>query len=179
MTPGRIFFLGVKYAALYLCGMEITDLKNPTMIWGYQNPGRTLHERTRTSNTLTILNPGNVDIGDNVFINHFSVIDGRGAGVTVEEGCQIGAWVRIAAHPDKSTRIGRYTFLSVGVTVEPGVSIGMGALIGVNAVVRQDVPDFGFMNSAGEIIGDTRTRDERDLAKYPELRSWYEEWQRI
>ncbi len=174
---GRFFFLCIKYIALYVCGLEIADLKNPSMIWGYQNPGGSWHELTRTSNTLTVVNPANVTIENNVFINHFTLIDGSGAGIRVEEGCQIGPWVRIAAHESKPTRIGKYTFLSAGVTVAPGVNIGMGALIGLNAIVTRDVPDFALMNNAGEITGSTKTLDQREL-RDPQLKAWYEEWQK-
>ncbi len=174
---GRLFFLVIKYFALYVCGLEISDLKNPTMIWGYQNPGGAWHELTRTSNTLTIINPRNVVIDNNVFINHFALIDGSGAGVRIEEGCQIGPWARIGAHRTKPTRIGKYSFISVGVTVNPGVTIGRGVLIGVNAVVNRDVPDFSFMDSSGDIVGSTKTLDERTLRGDPQLRAWYDEWQ--
>ena len=41
--------------------------------------------------------------------------------------------------------------------VAPGVRIGTGAVVGANAVVLDDVPDFGVIGIPARVI---RTRDE-------------------
>lgn len=82
---------------------------------------------------LTILDEGEVTIGDNVFIGpnvslctitHACCADQRNAGV-------------MRARP---IRIGDNVWIAAGVTVLPGVSIGDEAVVGAGSVVTRDIP---------------------------------------
>ena len=76
-------------------------------------------------------------------------------------------------------KIGRYVFVGAGSRILPGVTIGDGALIGTGALVNKDVPPFAILQGApGKIVGDTRDLDKKYLED-PELKEWYEEWQKI
>ncbi len=120
-------------------------------------------------------NPEKVTIENNAFIHHFVVIQGSGE-VLIEEGCQIGPWVKISSWKSRTTRIGRYAYISAGATIEDGVSIGKGAIIEANAIVNKDIPDFAIVNESGEVIGSTKSLDALELLD-PQLKTWYEEWQ--
>lgn len=175
------------------------DMRIPRMIWGYQNANGTLCKDTRMSNTVFINYPERVTVADNVFVGHYTVLDGTG-GLTIEEGVQMGAWVGIFTHsshisirlygkkytkiPEEQKKgflmrpitIGKYTFLANGVKIFPGGSIGKGAFINTNAIIKKAIPDYAMVDTNGEIIGDTRELDKRYLTD-PELKGLYEEWQ--
>jgi acetyltransferase-like isoleucine patch superfamily enzyme len=51
------------------------------------------------------------------------------------------SWAMTDARP---VRIGSGTWLGIGVAVLPGVTIGMGCVVGANAVVTQDLPDYSI-----------------------------------
>ena len=175
-------------------------LKAPKMIWGYLDASGNWQHKTRISDTILFYHPERINIADNVFIWHYTILDGTGI-LEIEEGAQIGAWVGIFTHsahiairiygshytevtedmkkgyPIGKVRIGRYAYIGAGAIVLPGVSIGRGALVGAGAVVSKDVEDFQIVSgNPSVVIGDTRKLDARYL-RDPQLRDWYEEWQ--
>jgi acetyltransferase-like isoleucine patch superfamily enzyme len=180
---------------------EIQALKAPKMIWGYRDSNGEYRNRTRISDTVFLYYPEKISIADNVFVWHYSILDGTG-GLSVGEGTQIGAWVGIFTHSSHISirlygnhyqdipegektafktspiTIGKYVFVGAGARIFPGVTIGDGALISAGATVSRDVADFQIVSgSPATIVGDTRQIDKRYL-KDPQLLEWYNEWQK-
>ena len=177
------------------------NLKAPKMLWGYLDSSGSLRPRTRISDTVFFYHPERIRIADNVFVWHYTILDGTGF-LEIEEGAQIGAWVGIFTHsshiairlygshysevpevdkkgyPINRVKIGRYAFIGAGSKILPGVSVGRGALVAAGAIVSKDVSDYQIVSGNPAIeIGDTRKLDAKYL-KDAQLRGWYEEWQK-
>lgn len=155
------------------------------MIYGYYNHIQKKYFRgTRISSSVYITDKKNLDIGDNVWVNHNVRIDASG-GVTIGDGCQIGYNSMILSHSShmairlngadyikmninervgyihKPVSIGEYTFIGGGAAIMPGVSIGRGCVVGVNSVVTKNVPDFAIVAGCpARIIGNTIDSDK-------------------
>jgi acetyltransferase-like isoleucine patch superfamily enzyme len=156
------------------------------MVYGYKRKtdGKFL-KRTRISSSAIILNPENLDIADNVWLWHYSIIDASNK-VSIGEGCQIGAWVGVFTHSSHiairlyggdsyiqtpinqrkgylkgSVSIGAYTFIGAKATIMPNVSIGKGCLIAAGTMVNKSVPDFSIVvGNPGVIKGSTKDLDK-------------------
>ncbi len=180
----------------------VQSLKAPRMVYGYMDVCDNWREKTRISDTVFFYRKENVTIGDNVFIWHYTIIDGTG-GIEINEGAQIGAWVGIFTHgshmsiriygrhyqeiPEsekkgyiiKPVKIGKYVFIGARSIIFPGVTIGDGALVSAGSFVTKNVKPFEIVSgNPAETIGDTRKLDKRYM-KDPTIKSWYEEWQKI
>jgi len=178
----------------------VRSLKAPRMVRGYLDSSGQWRPRTRISDTVFMYRSENIRIADNVFVWHYSILDGTG-GLDIGAGTQVGAWVGLFTHSshiairlygdhyqdvpeaDKvgfqtaATSIGRYVFIGAAAKVLPGVSVGDGALISAGSMVTKDVEPFAVVTgSPAEVVGDTRRLDKRFL-KDPQIRGWYEEWQ--
>lgn len=175
----------------YLISLVLNVLKfihQPFMVYGFYNHvNRKFLRNVRISSSACISHKENLDLGDNVWVNHYSRIDASG-GVSIGEGCQIGYSSAILSHsshnairlngPDyiemdieerigyihKKVVIGEYTFIGGGATILPGVTIGKGCVIGVGAVVNRDVPDYTIVAGIpAKIIGSTLDVDRQFL----------------
>lgn len=179
----------------------LRNMKAPQMIWGYVDSTGELRARTRISDTVFMNHPERIKIADNVFIGHYTILDGTG-GLEIGEGSQLAAWNGIYTHsshiairiygnhyhevPEHNkkgysiakVKIGKYVFIGAGAKILPGVSIGDGALVSAGAIVNRNVGPFEFVaGNPAQVIGDTRRLDEEYL-KDPQLLAWYEEWQK-
>lgn len=160
--------------------------RRPFMVYGYwDRPSRSFRKRTRISSTASVGARSSVSIADNVWIWHYSIIDGS-HGVTIGEGVQIGAWCGIFSHGSHiairllgarfierdqnrrtgyvgaSVSIGDYTFIGTGALVLPGAKIGKGCIIAPNSVVSGNIPDYAIAKGdPAQIAGDTRDFDRR------------------
>jgi acetyltransferase-like isoleucine patch superfamily enzyme len=144
--------------------------------------------RCRIASTAIITDKENLQIEDNVWINHYARIDAAG-GVLIGEGCQIGYGSCVLSHSTsnsirlmggasmeysakdrigyvaRKTSIGRYTFIGGGSFIMPGVTVGKGCVIGVNSVVTHDVPDYAIVvGSPAKVIGSTKDIDKKYLS---------------
>ena len=154
------------------------------MVYGYYDKRLKCYlKRCRIASTAVITNKRNLELEDNVWINHYVRIDAAG-GVRIGEGCQIGYGSCVLSHSThnsirlmgyhfmdydaenrlgyiaKKTTIGRYTFVGGGSFIMPGVTIGKGCVIGVNSVVTKDIPDYSIaFGSPARIIGSTKDAD--------------------
>ncbi|MCZ4696340.1 acyltransferase [Ancylomarina euxinus] len=162
-------------------------ISRPYMVYGYYSKfDKKFKKHTRISSSSIILNKENLNIGDNVWIWHYSIIDASNK-VTIGDGCQIGAWVGIFTHSshvsirlyggnsyietEQSDRlgylkgavnIGDYTFVGAKASIMPNVTIGKGCLIAAGALVNKSVPDFSIIvGNPGVIKGSTLDLDER------------------
>lgn len=93
---------------------------------------------------------GEPEIGDDVWIGAFTVIDGSG-GLTIGEGCDISAGAQIYTHSTvercvsnrrlpirrASTRIGPNVHIGAGAMVLMGSDIGDHSVVGAGAVVKE------------------------------------------
>lgn len=179
----------------------IRKIKVPRMVKGYHDASGEWRATTRLSDTIFFNHPEKVFIEDNVFIGHFSILDGTGS-LHIEEGAQLAGWNGIYTHSShisirlygkhyqeipesekkgyvvKPVRISRYAFIGAGAIVLPGVSIGQGALIAAGSIVKEDVEDFQIVSGNPCVpIGTTKKLDIEYLQD-PTVKSWYEEWQK-
>jgi len=177
------------------------ELKSPRIDVGYNDSSGSWRAHTYVSDTAFFDHPERIQIGDHVYIGHYTVLDGVG-GLVIEEGCQLAAHVTVFTHsshiairlygnhyhesegeekqayPIAPVRIGKYTFLGTGAKIMPGVTIGKGCIIGAGSIVFSNVEDFQIVAGVPvRVIGDSRKLDEPYL-KDPVLRKWYEEWQK-
>ena len=108
------------------------------------------------------LKPGcTVKIGDNTRIGRHFVIAGVGTSITIESNVLISERVLIAEcyHEFRdvdvpivdqgvssvgAVTIGKGSWLGMGACVMPGVTIGKHCVIGANAVVTSDIPDYSI-----------------------------------
>lgn len=174
-------------------------LQKPFMVYGwYDNTSGAFRKYTRLSSTAVIMNKQKLSLGDDVWVWHYSILDAT-EGLTIGQGCQIGAWVGIFTHGSESSirllgphfvhihhsqrrgytrgavRIGEYTFIAAGSVVLPGVSIGKGCLIGAGTLVTRDVPDYAIVvGSPGKIIGSTIDMDARFFKEHDFSESYYD-----
>ena len=178
----------------------IRDLKAPKMVYGHRSGDGRFNPRTRISDTVCMSHPERISIGDNVFIWHYTILDGTG-GIEIAEGAQIGAWVGVFTHsshvairlygrhyfevPEDEkagygiarVKIDRYAFIAPGSTILPGVTVGEGAVVAAGSVVKNDVPPFTLVSgNPATVRGSTRHLDATYLAD-PVLAAWYREWQ--
>jgi len=177
------------------------ELKAPKMLRGFQDASGKWRPRTCISDTVFIDHPESVFIEDNVYVGHFSILDGTND-LVIEKGVQLAGWNGIYTHSSHiairlygdhyldipalqktgyktgKVIIGKYVFVGAGAKIFPGVSIGKGALIAANSVITRNIEDFQIVSgNPAEVIGDTRKLDEKYLND-PQLREWYEEWQK-
>jgi len=173
---------------------------SPRMVWGYTDPTTgQWRSRTRISSSTFLYHPERISLDDNVFVWHYTILDGTG-GLRIGEGSQIGAWVGLFTHSShiairlygshysdvpedakqgytiRPVEIGRYVFVGAGAKILPGVTIGDGSLVGAGSLVRASVPPFSIVEgNPATVVGSTETLDRRYL-RDPQLRSWYDEW---
>lgn len=170
------------------------------MVYGcYNRVQKKFCRNTRISSSAFITGGANLDIGDNVWINHYARIDASG-GVKIGDGCQIGYAAMILSHsthvairlngaafikkdiPDrvgyilKPVEIGEYTFIGGGSAVLPGVKIGKGCVVGVNSVVTKDVPDYTIVaGNPARILGSTIETDKKFFDNSIVRESYYDQ----
>ena len=178
----------------------IRELKAPHMVYGFTGTDGVFRPRTRLGDTVCLVHPERIAIADNVFVWHYSILDGTG-GIEIGEGTQIGAWVGIFTHsshlavrlygrhyfevPEAEkvgfevapVKIGRYAFIAPGSKILPGVTVGDGAIVSAGSVVKADVPPFTLVSgNPATARGSTRHLDAGFLTD-PVVAGWYREWQ--
>lgn len=182
-----------------LCNKLNQYIAKPRMILGYTRHDGVYLPFTRMSNTVDVIYPNQLNIANNVFIWHHSILECSN-GITIEEGCQIGAYVLMASHSSHvairlygkhyiehngkhkgyirgGIHIGKFTFVGPHSVIMPNTKIGKGSIVSAYSLVKGDFPDFSIIAGNPAVrIGDTRDIDNKQLEKYPELRGYYEEW---
>jgi acetyltransferase-like isoleucine patch superfamily enzyme len=169
-------------AAMQLMGRAV----RPFMMYGYWDSGtRRLRRRTRVSSSTVLVNRSNINMGDDCWIGHHSIIDGSN-GVTIGRGVQIAGLSGIYSHSSHeairlcgaryididekdrpgyirgSVEIGEFTFIGVSSVVLPGARIGRGCVIGAGAVVVGDIPDYSIaVGSPARVVGTTLESDKK------------------
>lgn len=162
----------------------LRPLKTPRMVWGWRGADGVMRPRTRISDTAYFNHPKRLNIADNVFIGHFTILDATG-GLDIGPGAQIAGLSAIYTHSShlairrlkdryqevaeaekpgfiiKGVRIGAYAFIGAGAMIFPGVTIGDEAMVMAGSVVTLDVP-------AGKVAGGAPARVLGDVENmYP------------
>lgn len=157
----------------------------PFMVYGYFNrKSGKFQKLTRISSSAKLINRKHIDLGNNVWVGHYCLIDGTG-GVSIGEGVQLSSHTVVYSHSSqdairlmgkyfiekravdrpgyklKPVTIGEYTFVGTSSVILPGSVIGKGCIIGAGSVVNGIIPDYAIaVGNPVKIVGDTRHRDK-------------------
>jgi len=116
---------------------------------------------------------GDVDIGNNVWIGPFVLLDGSG-GLTIGDGCDISAGVQIYSHDTvkrvlseenegveyASTSIGDFCHIGANSIILKGVAIGHHSVIGAGCIVTKSFPAYSIIVGVpGRLIGRVEVSD--------------------
>jgi len=171
----------------------------PFMVYGYRNRKTGKFQKlTRISSSAKLLNKKNIDLGNNVWVGHYCLIDGTG-GVSIGEGVQLSSHTVVYSHSSqdairllgehfieqsatkrpgyklKPVTIGEYTFVGTSSVILPGSAIGKGCIIGAGSVVNIEIPDYSIaVGNPALIIGDTRQRDKSRFGDMIDLGKYYD-----
>jgi acetyltransferase-like isoleucine patch superfamily enzyme len=120
--------------------------------------GITIGNRCLVQDYISMHSRGDfISVGDGVLINSFCYIDGHG-GVTIGNNCLIGPGVKMVGNYEPSAdrdalphswrmrkqgiTIGENVWVGANTTIIDGAKIGRGCVIGANAVVNKDIPEY-------------------------------------
>ena len=160
----------------------------PFMVYGYWNSVTRRFQRfTRISSSCVLINRKNINIEDNCWIGHHSIIDGSN-GVKLGKGVQIAGLSGIYSHSShiairlcgdeyiklnpaerpgylrSSVEIGDFSFIGVSAIILPGVKVGRGCVVAAGSVLSQDIPDYSVVaGNPAKIIGTTLDMDKSFL----------------
>ena len=159
-------------------------IHRPFMVYGFYNQiEKKFKQNTRISSNAVLINKKKLNIGNNVWIGHFSLIDSSNM-VTIGNGVQTGSHISVYSHSshnsirflgekyiDTDDRfgyikgevcIGEYSFIGTGSVIMPNVSIGKGCLIKSGSLVNISVPDFSLVEgNPAKIVGSTLDFDKK------------------
>lgn len=159
-------------------------VQQPFMVYGFYNKIQNKFMKlTRISSSTKIVSRSHLDINDNVWIGHYSLLDASN-GIELGKGVQTGAFVSIFSHSshisirllgknylqsnerigyiDGKVIIGEYSFIGTNCTIFPAVTIGKGCLIRAGSVVTKSIPDFAVASgNPAVIIGSILNLDEK------------------
>ncbi|GLP96693.1 acyltransferase [Paraferrimonas sedimenticola] len=147
----------------------------------FAEPGRDIRIGEQSFVAADCVFHGPIELGDAVAINHGCHLDGSRAGIRIgnnsriAHGCSIVAFNHGMAPDDEvyqqpissqGIRIGEDVWIGARVGIVDGVSIGNHAVIGMNAVVTKDVPEYAIMAGNPALqIGDRRDKPKAGLKK--------------
>lgn len=180
----RRIYLSPLWIVISIALRVLSLLHKPFMVYGYYNrPSGNYHKRTRVGSNVKITSKSNVNIGDNVWIGYYSLLDGIG-GITIGTGVNIASHTVIYTHSSQNSirilgkkfidtpaeqrpgyilepvSIGEYTFIGTGSIILPGTVIGKGCIVGAGSVVKGNFPDYSvIVGNPAKAVGDTRTID--------------------
>ena len=95
---------------------------------------------------------GNIEVGENVWVGPFTILDGSGGTIKIGNNSQISAGVQIYTHDtvDRVLRggeiskgavtIGARCYIGPNSIISKGVNIGDNVVVGANSFVNKDIP---------------------------------------
>jgi maltose O-acetyltransferase len=95
---------------------------------------------TRIKNNCILDGHGGLEIGDDVLLGFQSVIM-----TSTHRFRDAATPIRLQGHDRKPVRIGNDAWVGARVIIQPGVTVGNGAVVGSAAVVTKDVPPFAVV----------------------------------
>ena len=179
----------------------LLSLLQPRMRYGLRSGDGRWRPHSRVGTHTTIEAPGQLLLGDHVYIGQFNFIDASG-GLTIGTGVQITNHVSVLTHSTHRavriereqfwghaapagvmrapTSIGEWSFLGPHCTIAAGTTIGVGVVVRAYSYVHGEVPDFAIVQGQpARVIGDVREADRAWLAGQPAaLCERYEAWLR-
>ena len=159
-------------------------IQQPFMVYGFYNRmQKKFMKLTRISSTVKVIEKNKLDISDNVWIGHYSILDASG-GIQIGEGVQTGPFVSIFTHSShisirlmgkkyleskeriglkkQKIIIGEYSFIGTSSTIFPGVLIGKGCLVKAGAVLTKSYPDYSIISgNPATVTGSVLKIDEK------------------
>ncbi|MEK9781002.1 MAG: acyltransferase, partial [Gammaproteobacteria bacterium] len=156
----------------------------PFMVYGFNNNVKNkFYKRARISSTVAINKRSKLDLEDNVWVWHNSILDATN-GIKIGRGSQIGANVCIFTHSshisirllgnsyletnvedrigyiNEGVEIGEYTFIGSGSLIFPGVKIGSGCLVTSGSVVTESMPNGSIVRgNPAKVVAGTEMLD--------------------
>lgn len=140
----------------------------------FAEPHRPIRVGPRAAIAADAFLHGPIELGAEVSINPFAVLDGGRKGIVIGEGTRIASHACIYAFdhgvaPDSpvrtqpvrslGVRVGRDVWVGAQACITDGVSIGDHAVVGAGAVVTRDVEPFLIVGGVpARAIGDRRQR---------------------
>lgn len=148
----------------------ISVFSRPFMVYGFTSKYNGIFlKHTRISSSTVINSPQNLDIADNVWVWHHTLLDAS-TGITIGKGCQIGAYVGVFSHSShlsirlmgdkyletdindrigyvkEKVVIGEYVFVGTSTLIYPGTIIGDGCIVLSGSHVKGIIPDFSVVS---------------------------------
>lgn len=159
-------------------------MHKPFMVYGiYNRVQKKFMKLTRVSSSTKIMSKNKLDIADNVWIGHYSLLDASN-GIKIGKGVQTGPFVSIFSHSshvsirllgenylqndkrigyiNKEVSIGDYSFIGTSSIIFPGVIIGKGCLVKAGSVVTQSIPDYSIVHgNPAKVVGNVVSIDKK------------------
>lgn len=154
-------------------------------------------KRIFISNFLDVTHWSKFNVGNNVFIWHFTILDTYN-GLTIGDDCQIGTRVGIFTHSSHhsiryynkeyhdtnffehkgrvkgSVEIGKNTFVGANSIIMPNTRVGQGCIISAFSYVQGNFEDFSIIaGNPAKRVGDVRKVDYKFLKLNPEFEKAY------
>lgn len=162
----------------------VSIIHRPFMVYGYFNKKTgSFKKNTRVSSSAKLICRKGIDLSDNVWVGHYTLIDGSGE-VFIGEGVHISSHTVIYTHSSQDAirllgpeyinqdaknrsgykirpvSIGDYTFIGTSTVILTGSKIGKGCIISAGSVINCEIPDYSIAcGNPVKVIGDTRKRD--------------------
>ncbi|GAA3941326.1 acyltransferase [Litoribacillus peritrichatus] len=138
--------------------------------------GRTITIGNRSTIAANVFIHGPASLGKNVAINHSVSMDGGSSGISIGDNSRIACQctffafnhglapdllVREQAVSSKGITIGEDVWVGANSSVVDGVHIHNHAVIGMGAVVTQDIPEYAIaVGNPARVIGDRREKPD-------------------
>ncbi|MBK8368985.1 MAG: acyltransferase [Bacteroidetes bacterium] len=191
LSPLGFFISGILNALAFF--------HKPFMVYGFFNKvdGK-FYKRTRISSTVKLVDKKKINIKDNVWIGHNSLLDGIG-GIIIEKGVNIASHTCIYTHSSQNSirllgdkfidipaserigyiiegvKIGEFTFVGTACILLPGTTIGKGCIIGAGSVVKGVYPDYSILvGNPAKVVGDTRIVDGKLFEQGLSFENYYD-----
>lgn len=171
----------------------------PFMVYGFFNKkDGNFYKTTRIGSTVKLVDKNKIDIKENVWIGHYSLLDGIG-GITIEKGVNIASHTCIYTHSSQNSirllgekfieipaekragyiienvTIGEYSFIGTSCIILCGTTIGKGCIVGAGSVVKGNFPDYSIIvGNPAKIVGDTKTVDNKLFSEGISSEYYYE-----
>src|ERR1035437_4886043 len=194
----KLYFSPFGVLISFVLGL-LAMFQRPFMVYGYYNrKTRKYLKRTRIGSTVKLINKKTIDLSNNIWIGHYSLIDGIG-GVTIGKGVHVSSHTVIYSHSSQDTirllgehymdeetanrtgykikpvTIGEYTFIGTGSIILPGSTIGRGCIIGAGSLIKGFIPDYAIATGNPIVItGDTRERDKNRFGEIIDEKTYYD-----
>ncbi len=177
----------------------LSVIRKPFMVYGFYNfVDRNFYKRTRIASTCVMNNKKKIDIKDNVWIGHYTLLDGVGE-IVIKEGVHIASHTCVYTHSSQdsirilgkkyiefrdkerlayrknSVEIGEYTFIGTSSVILSGTKIGKGCIIGAGSILNGTYPDYSYVIGApAKIVEDTRNIDWNMFASGIDFSNYYD-----